>query len=80
MIQRVHDAREPERPGIGLGPTTGPWDGPSDPAYLLTEIEELRLAALRGGYGTLAHLLTRAADEARAQARRRAGHGTRGKP
>ncbi len=80
MIQRVHDAREPKRPGIGLGPAPRPWDGPSDPAYLLMEIEELRLAAQRGGYGTLAYLLTRAADEARTQVRRRAGHGTRGEP
>lgn len=78
MIQRVHRGDQPARGPVEVTSAPGPWEGPSDPAYLLGEIEELRLAAQKGGYGTLAALLNCAAAEARIQARGRARDGTRG--
>jgi hypothetical protein len=72
MIQQVHKGGEPNPRHVEFTLAPGPWDGPSDPAYLLGEIEELRLAAQKGGYGTLAYLLNCAAEEARTQARLRA--------
>jgi hypothetical protein len=70
MIQWVDHDHEPECGPAKIN-TAPSWDGPSDPAYLLREIEELLYAAQKGGYGTLAYLLNRAAEEARAQARRK---------
>ena len=78
----IHRVERPdERPSRGVGGVenanvSASWDGVDDPAYLLSEIEELHLIATRGGHGTLAYLLHCAAEEARAQVRLRAGHGT----
>ena len=71
-LRRKHT---PERlPNPPSGPTAHEvwgWDGVGDPAYLLAEIEELRDIAQHSGLGTLAHLLDRAALEARAEVRRK---------
>jgi hypothetical protein len=42
-------------------------EGVADPHYLLAEIEELKVIAEKGGFGTLAYALEVAAIEARAQ-------------
>jgi hypothetical protein len=42
-----------------------PFEGAADPAYLLSEIEELRDIARRAGLGSLDYLLECAAIEAR---------------
>lgn len=42
-------------------------EGVADPRYLLAEIEELKVMAERGGFGTLAYTLEVAAIEARSQ-------------
>ena len=67
------------RPGAGLEgvKVSASWDGVDDPAYLLGEIEELRLIAARGGHGTLSYLHHCSADEAGTQVRLRAAQGTR---
>ena len=68
----------PPRPSDGLEvKVPAPWGGVDDPAYLLAEIEELRLIAARGGHGTLSYLLHCAAEEARTQVRLRAAQGTK---
>ncbi len=72
MMQRVLKEGEPRHEAFEIAPRSGVWNGVSDPAYLLGEIEELRLAAQKGGHGTLAYLLACAAEEARTQARRKA--------
>ncbi len=80
MTQQVHRRDEPDPRMADVTSSLRPWHGPSDPAYLLAEIEELRLAAQRGGHSTLAYLLHLAAEEARTQARRAYDQGSRGKP
>jgi hypothetical protein len=73
---------KPSRPSAGLEgvKVSASWDGVDDPAYLLAEIEELRLIAARGGHGTLSYLLHCAAEEARTQVRLRAAQSTRDIP
>ena len=53
----MRDSEHPGRPEITF-----------DIGYLLAEIEEMKLIAERGGYGTLVYMLEVAAIEARHQA------------
>ena len=79
-VHRVESPRDRSlRNGGGLenAVVSASWDGIDDPAYLLAEIEELRLIATRGGHGTLSYLLHCAAEEARTQVRLRAAQGTK---
>ncbi len=52
------------------------WEGVADPAYLLAQLEELKLIAERSGLGTLEYLLEMAVIEARWQVQQKeAGDG-----
>ena len=68
--ERRTDARS-ERPAKSAVPSVplSPWEGAADPAYLLSEVEELRKLAEQSGLGTLAYLLECAAIECRNQVR-----------